>query len=186
MGGGGPQPAPRAKEIGLTSPRAIEYGLSGMAGESRKGMRWPIYTALGVWCVVGSVAEAQVAVRSDEEALLRTRVMNYWEAEAQKEYVVAYQFLEPKVRATVPLPDFVRMKRYLTVKGFRVEGIEIRGDSASVRVAFQLEVEIPPPPPGMERVTTGPITKEGVTTERWILMDGTWFRRVEVGAGGVR
>ncbi len=160
--------------LGYGEPR---YAPSpGIEAESRKGMRWSIYTALVVWCLVGGVAQAQAAAQSEEEALLKTRVVSYWQAEVEKGYVASYQFLEPGVRAALPLPDFVRRQRYLTVKSVRVQGIQINGDSATVEVEYELEVELPPPPPGLERMGAGPVSKAGVLTERWVRVSGTWFR----------
>lgn len=132
-----------------------------------------------LWSVLGSMgpAPAQAKDPGSEEAL-RERVQGYWQAEVEKSYVDAYQLLAPEVRARLSLPAFVMGKRYLHIRGFTIEGVEANGDSALVRVGYHIEVELPPPPPGMQRSSKGPILKRGVRQEEWVREGGTWFRTI--------
>lgn len=132
---------------------------------------------------MGALSLAQAEAGSDDRARLLERVTAYWQAEVQRDYVTSYQIFDPAVRAVTPLPAYVRGKRYLTVKGFQVEGIEVKGETASVQVGYRFEIEIPPPPAGMARASTAPVTKEGVLEDRWVRLDGTWFRTVSSGEG---
>lgn len=130
--------------------------------------------ALFAWGMLGvTLGHAQTA---SDLAALRERAIGYWQAEVRKDYITSYQFFEPNIRTSMTLPGFVRGKRFLTVKGFSVKDIAITGDSALVKIAYDFEIEIPPPPPGMERVTAGSVRKEGVFEEHWIRLRGIWFR----------
>ena len=156
---------------------------SGMPNQGARGWwsrgRW-VWLMLVSWSLLAGVARGQAEPPSDEVAVLRARVDSFWQAEAQKDYVISYQLLEPQVRAALPLPDYVRPKRYLTVRSFSVEGIEVRGDSATVRVRYEFEVEVPPPPPGMERPPAkGPVLRQGVIGERWVRVGNAWFRMIQ-------
>ena len=64
-------------------------------------MRWPICTALVGWCLFGGVAQADAG--SEDEGLLRGRVVSFWQAEAQKDYITSYQLMEPSDRKSTRL-----------------------------------------------------------------------------------
>lgn len=145
----------------------------------RRRWGWLILVA---WAGLAGVARGEAEPQSDEVAQLRARVVSFWQAEAQKDYVVSYQLLEPQVRAMLPLPEYVRPKRQLTVRSFRVEGIETNGDSATAQVKYELEIE---PPPGMRRPHMPPVIKEGVIGDSWVRLGEAWFRRIR-GSQGAR
>jgi len=106
--------------------------------------------------------------------LLSKRVLANWDAMARQEFEKQYAFYDPVFRAHVPLDEFIRTRsKSLHYSNPDIREIKIRGRIADVTVAIDVEVRQMMVPGG--RVIDRP-KKERVMPERWLWMDGNWYR----------
>lgn len=133
--------------------------------------------AIGVSCNSQqgeSTRQYESLTLDQHKQLLSKRALANWDAMARQEFKKQYAFYDPVFRAHVPLDEFIRTRsKSLHYSNPDIREIKIRGRIADVTVAIDVEVRQMMVPGG--RVIDRP-KKERVMPERWLWMDGNWYR----------
>jgi hypothetical protein len=108
-------------------------------------------------------------VRGEAE-ILRERAREYWEARVAGS-ARALEFYAPPEKGGPRGPAEVSEGGNLRFTGFAIEGVEIRGDGASVlvRVEAMVPADRQPARPGSPR--------SRLLREAWERVDGAWYKR---------
>jgi hypothetical protein len=123
-------------------------------------------------------ASLAAATPGGDDVPLRRRATAYWEARVARSPQV-FDFYPPvELRDDLggrPLAEGGNMQ----FTAFEIEGVQVDGDEATVRVAVQARVLL--------SRASGPaeLTRKAVVSEAWQRIDGTWYKRpVPAGLGG--
>jgi len=138
----------------------------GIPASSR--ISWLLVMVLAI--MVLSCQGAGVRKNTDEREALKKRVTEYWGYKIKREFDRAYQMELPLYRKTVSMVRYIkRFRSTLRWKEIEIEGIDLKGDRADVRLKVRQKALVPGIP-----------AREGIeftnaVKERWIKEDGVWY-----------
>lgn len=114
-------------------------------------------------------------------ARLANRVEEFWKAYVRKDYKKGYEMFDPFARARLSLDNFLSHVGQLTYHEFKIlaDSISLNENFASLKVNVVFEAET---------FTVGQYTGSIPRTERelnekWIWIDGDWFKVYEISTG---
>ena len=117
------------------------------------------------------------------EAHLRERVASYWSAVREADHEAAYAFLDPFFRARRPFSSYREARGLIRYHDHRVEAVDLAGRFSTVRVT--LEASVPEVTLGTGETVSRPRERHEIV-DRWLFLDGDWFRESSEDAGALR
>jgi len=118
----------------------------------------------------GSATPAGTGEVREEAQVLRERAQQYWEARVAGSARVL-EFYAPPEKGGPRGPREVSEGGNLRFTAFDIEGVELRGDEASVLVRVEANV-----PAGRRQARPGSV-RSRVLRELWDRVDGDWYKR---------
>lgn len=133
-------------------------------------------------CAAWLVPNPSVAGSSEAEAL-RARAQAYWRARVERSPQLK-EFYVPEDKGG-PAKKTIRTGRAMELESASVERVEITDDTAMVEVALRVEKFNFAMSPQMARMAgQSDLIKTKRLQNRWILIDGTWYREMTQPFGG--
>jgi len=117
----------------------------------------------------------------EKEALLRKKVMAYWEGMMKKDLKTTYMIHDPFYRARIPFDYYASHRGPMVFHSYSIEGVRIEGNEAFVNLKVRYEV---PKITILGKETSIP-SKEITAEDTYLFIDGTWYRKfVDALSGG--
>jgi hypothetical protein len=117
---------------------------------------------------------APTVTAAHAEATLTARVETYWAARQNSDLAAAYESYSPEFRSTTPrslfLKNYQRLVRFPPDRVV-IESISLDESKREAAVTIRLILT--------RDIEGKPVVFDGVTEERWIYMDGTWWKKSE-------
>lgn len=120
--------------------------------------------------------------RLTDEAYLRARATEYWQAMADRDYERSYALLDPFTRDAWLPRDYQSRQGRIAYHSFEILSVSFNGHLADVRTKIVASV------PRFEvRGTVFEVPeREAEFSERWIFVDGDWYREYHEEGSGLR
>lgn len=118
-------------------------------------------------------AVSEGPVSEADEGSLRDRVRTYWQSMQKGDYQTTYAMLDPFFRARWTEANYLKRMGLISYKDFEIIETEHRGPLADVQIRFKASAEM-----GMRHGRAEPLEREGFMVERWLWVDGNWYREV--------
>jgi len=139
------------------------------AGLEKKIFSLPVNNAL----LEQSIKLAEQGNGVGSEQALKNRVTTYWKALVESNYETSYSFLDPFIRTAWPVSTY---KQRLGLIKYRdkiiIDSVKIHGHFADVNLRVTAYV----PEFEMQGKKHSAPDREVPITERWLWVDGNWFR----------
>jgi glucan-binding YG repeat protein len=107
---------------------------------------------------------------AEEESSLSQRIHAFWQARERQEWKLVYQYLDPTFQKKTSEEEFLKSKAIYSYLSHRVEWVEVIGESGRARVAYAYKIN----DPSLTKLDT----RENFALEKWIKMNGQWYRRM--------
>ena len=135
---------------------------------------------VGLGAVVASVGAAYLYQNrlSASSGVLESRVRQFWDAKVAGDLAKAYSLEAASRTGAIDLGGYVR-KRSAAIRYQRydIKSIAERDDAADVEVEIAYQLRYP---------QAGELSSGSRTTERWLKLDGEWYRETKVSPDPVR
>lgn len=115
-----------------------------------------------------SYPEPPMRRNAREEARLRARFMQSWEARKAGDHHALYQFIDPLDQPRMPEEAFVDMHQLLEYRTCKVNWVEAVGDLGRVHVTYTRKVT----DPSLSKLPVETVSE----IEEWIKTNGEWYR----------
>lgn len=125
----------------------------------------------------------RVARPPSDADVLRARVLTYWQAMADRDYETSYELLDPFLREVWSSRDYSRRMGRIRYRDFSVADVEFFGNVAAVTMRMTAWVPRFMSPAGKEIEVP---EREIEFTERWLHLDGDWYREYEEEGSEIR
>ncbi|AHE99914.1 hypothetical protein THITH_03670 [Thioalkalivibrio paradoxus ARh 1] len=116
------------------------------------------------------------------ESSLRKRVKTYWEAMRQHDFETTHEHLDPFFRARWPQPLYRQRMGLIHYHHVEITAIDQNGPLADVHIRFTASV----PEREFRGHRLSQPEREMETTERWLRIDGNWYREMREESTGIR
>ncbi len=148
-----------------------------MSTSSRRGRQARLALALALALASASAGEAEVSAAGAtparevrEEAGLRERARQYWEARVAGSDRV-FEFYAPPEKGGPRGPAEVSEGGNLRFTAFEIEAVEVRAAEALVRVRVEATV------PALRQPARSGTPRSALLREAWDRLDGAWYKR---------
>ncbi len=111
---------------------------------------------------------------AEEESSLSQRVHAFWQAREQQEWKLVYQHLDPTFKEKTSEEKFLKSKAKYSYLFHRVEWVEVIGENGRAKVVYTHKLNDP--------TLTKLDAQENVALEKWIKVNGQWYRRMSATA----
>lgn len=138
------------------------------------GQNWDVWRKeKGKWYPVlqdkiGEYPKLPPHLRSlEEEAKLKKRASEFWEAKENKNWELIYQYCDPKFKARIAKDEFLNSKSRLLYLSHKINWVETNGNKGKVRITYTAKISDP-------YLTKLAPVKQTII-EDWIKVEDQWF-----------
>jgi glucan-binding YG repeat protein len=111
---------------------------------------------------------------AEEESSLAQRIHAFWQAREQQDWKQVYQYLDPTFQEKTPEEEFLKSRAIYSYLSHRVEWVEVLGENGRAKVAYTYKIN----DPSLTKLDT----QENLALEKWIKVNGQWYRRMAAAA----
>lgn len=113
-----------------------------------------------------------VAQDGSAEEALRKRAQAFWEARVKEDYAAQYQFLEPKLRRTLSLADYIKRQGPVQYLEARVGDVKVEEATGVVKVHLRVKLKTL----SMSRKIPDLSKQAREVSDEWVRRTGEWYR----------
>lgn len=106
------------------------------------------------------------------EEALRKRAQAFWEARVKDDYAAQYQFLEPKLRRTLSLADYLKRQGPIQYLEARVGDVKVEEAKGLVQVWVRARIKSS----GAGQKLPDISKQENEVSDEWVRRGGEWYR----------
>ncbi len=113
-------------------------------------------------------AEEAAQPEAGPAGALKERAGAFWEAKVKQDYAAQHGFLEPKLRRTMSVTDYIKRQGPVQYLEAHVDGVKVEEARGFVTVRIRFQVKLVQ--------QAAPIQQETVVHEEWVRRGGEWYR----------
>ena len=114
------------------------------------------------------VAEEAAQPEAGPAGTLKERAGAFWEARVKEDYAAQHSFLEPKVKRTMSVTDYIKRQGPVQYLEAHVDGVKVEEARGFVTVRLLVQVKL--------LLQKAPTKQETVVREEWVRRGGEWYR----------
>lgn len=156
--------------------RATQHTMRGKPSLQRKGkMRIRSWIQCSTFLVAFMLLLSPVFTWAQDHAAeeaLRKRAQAFWEARVKEDHSAQYQFLEPKLRRTLSLADYLKRQGPVQYLEARVGDVKVEDANGVVTVHLRVKLK----KLSVSRKVPDLSKQERQVSDEWVRRSGEWYR----------